>query len=917
MVGRARELQLLEDWLAAAGAGAARVAVIEGEAGIGKSRLAAAVCESAAERSFAVSIASADELDRARPFGVLADALGSKLEVPAGLVAVPGLEFRLVDQLVEQVEATALRGPVLIVIEDLQWADPGTVVTLRALGRRLTHLPLALLGTFRPWPRSTELDRLITAWHDEHALHLVLEQLDLASVTELASTLVGGPIGPELEKELESTGGNPLFVGELIGALVGEGSVELLDGRVELHRRSLPPSLRVTILRRIGLIGDRTLSLLRVASVLGTSFSLANLAIVCRRPAGELMEGLLEARAAGVIEDAGPLLRFRHALIRDALYTDLPESARAALHVDAARLLAAAGAPRLLVAEQFSLGASPGDSEAVSWLAQAAHESMLRAPQSAVALLERAVELSERGDPARDQLLADLADALVWSRRPRDGQALAANLLARPTTKPTRERARATVVRALWLDGCWGEMLEQIDRWLSTGGLTASARGRLLADAAMAAAFSGHTARAESMAGEAIELGESLGDDAIGFQALMALGPVLNRSGRKSEELAVAERLVAIATRAENPDPTRFHAHFPLATALEANARLDEAETMFATGMQIGEQLGAVWHLPLYQAGLAALHCHMGKWDAALADAETALRVGEEVGTRIGMVVCTAVSALIHAHRDDLEPAERLLSLAQSEINRAGPQWGSYWAILASAQIAEARGDREAALRGLRDDWTALANSPGLQVTLGTPLVRLALTTGEVELARSVTATVQNNARTMLALSANGSALLCQGLVNGDSDVLAGALAAFRGSGWLPHIAVACEETAAALAREGDIAGARPLFEEALAVYEQLAARRDSARTLATMRSCGIRRGSRAAHRQQLKGWGALTAMETDVVRLTVEGLTNRQIGERLFISRRTVQTHLSHALTKLDVSSRIELAAAATRHRE
>src|SRR5204862_199738 len=115
-------------------------------------------------------------------------------------------------QLIEQVEATALRGPALIVIEDLQWADPGTVVALRALGRRLAHLPLALLGTFRPWPRSAELDRLINAWGAEDARHLVLGRLDPASVVALASALVGAPVGAGLEQELESTGGNPLFV---------------------------------------------------------------------------------------------------------------------------------------------------------------------------------------------------------------------------------------------------------------------------------------------------------------------------------------------------------------------------------------------------------------------------------------------------------------------------------------------------------------------------------------------------------------------------------------------------------------------------------------------------------------------------------------------------------------------------------
>ena len=164
------------------------------------------------------------------------------------------------------------------------------------------------------------------------------------------------------------------------------------------------------------------------------------------------------------------------------------------------------------------------------------------------------------------------------------------------------------------------------------------------------------------------------------------------------------------------------------------------------------------------------------------------------------------------------------------------------------------------------------------------------------------------------ASSARGNGLLARGLVDHDRQLLAQATAAFR-SGGSPHdVAVACEATATAIAAHGDTVAARPLFEEALQTYERMGARRNIGRLLAAMRAAGIRRGNRAAHRQELKGWASLTAMENDVVRLTVEGLTNRQIAERLFISRRTVQTHLSHALTKLEVSSRVELAAEAAR---
>jgi len=916
LVGRAPELSALDQWLGRVSAGQAGLGLIEGEPGMGKTRLAQAALEAAVDASFGVFSARADELDHGRPFGVLADALGFVPEAPEGSVAVPGLEYRLVDQIVERLEALALERPVVVGLEDLQWADPGTLVALRALGRRLAHLPLALLGTFRPSPRSAELERLIEDWQAVGALHLVLTGLEHARVLELATELIGAPVGPTLEQQLAKSAGTPLFVCELIGALVDDGAIELAGGVAELARESFPPSLRLTILRRVGLLGDSALSLLRIASVLGTTFSLADLSAVSGRTVAVVLDELLEARRVGVVEEAGALLRFRHDLVREALYLDLPESARRALHREAGRSLAQAGAPRLQVAEQLSLGASPGDRETVGWLRDAAEDCGLRAPQTAVELLERAAALADPSDPARDQVLADLADGLVWCGRPSEGQSLAADLLARGAAAPTRDQARATVVRGLWLDGRWHELVEQVDRWLGAAEPepTPHARGRMLADQAMACVFGGDAALAEELGLEALRIGEQLDDDEVVFQALYALGPVHNFRGRKHDELAVAERALEIVERGTNPDLVRFHPHFAAGMALAGNDRHAQAEAMFQTGLRLREDLGTVWDLPLYQAGLADLHCQMGKWDEALAEAETGVEIAGEVGTRLAIVVCAGVAAWIRAHRDDLAEAERLLAIAQSEIDRAGPQWGSYWVILATAQLADGRGDQPRALEVLCDGWTANEHSLGLRTYLAPELVRAALAAGNTELARSVAEAVASHAPGANASSARGNALLARGLVDHDPELLARATAAFR-SGGSPHdVAIACEATATAIAAHGDTLAARPLFEAALQTYERLGARRDIGRALAAMRAAAIRRGSRAAHRQELKGWDSLTAMENDIVRLTVEGLTNRKIGERLFISRRTVQTHLSHALTKLEVSSRVELAAEAAR---
>jgi DNA-binding CsgD family transcriptional regulator len=169
----------------------------------------------------------------------------------------------------------------------------------------------------------------------------------------------------------------------------------------------------------------------------------------------------------------------------------------------------------------------------------------------------------------------------------------------------------------------------------------------------------------------------------------------------------------------------------------------------------------------------------------------------------------------------------------------------------------------------------------------------------------------------MTVAGARVSALICEGRVEQDTGLLEQAVVGLQTSGWLVELAGAQESLAIARVQEGNIAAARVAFEDALELYGDLDARRDVARVLGAMRAAGLRRGSRVAHRRTLKGWDALTAMESDVVRLCVDGLTNRQIGERLFISRRTVQTHLSHAFAKLDVTSRVELAAAAARRGE
>jgi len=198
---------------------------------------------------------------------------------------------------------------------------------------------------------------------------------------------------------------------------------------------------------------------------------------------------------------------------------------------------------------------------------------------------------------------------------------------------------------------------------------------------------------------------------------------------------------------------------------------------------------------------------------------------------------------------------------------------------------------------------------------LGPDLIRLALANGDAERARAVAAAVAGLAHRNEVPSLAGMALRCRGLADDDAETLAAAVQAYQPGVRPLELAGACEEAGAAFARRGEQDRARPLLGQALTIYEQLDAGRDLARAEAVLRQAGLHRGRRGPRGRPQFGWSSLTSAEQAVASLVADGLSNPQIGERLYISRRTVQTHLIHVFAKLDITSRAQLAATVARH--
>ena len=944
--GRLDEIELLEACLDRVAGGVFQSVVVEGQAGIGKTRILQTALERARARGFQVFFGRPDELERGRSFGPLGEALGCTPEAkgprqaaigrlltanadtdrtanadtdrtPIEPTSDPGLRFRVVDAFVDLVEELALAAPVALALDDLQWADPSSLLAVRSLGRRLPYLPVALLVALRPLPRPPELEQLVALLEHDGAHQLAIGPLDQDAVVALVAELVRAEPSPSMVEQLATAGGNPLFVIELVRALVEEAAIEVIGERAELLRSVLPPSLRLTILRRLRFLDTKTLEILRVASVLGSTFSVRDVATVIESATAPLVGAVSEAVRAGVLVERGDRLGFQHDLIREAIYEDLPKDVRASLHADAGRRLATAGAPAVRVAEQLALGASDDDADATVWLRRAARETAPRDPASAIRLLRRGLELLPAG--ARDQrndVRSELAMLLAYTGAPAEAEALAREVLAAPRDSGLEAGLRASLIHALLAQGRWADIVSEVDSARAHPDISRGERGRLVATGALARVWLGDLDGAAADAEEAIRLGKLADDPVAVCFGLGQLANVVLQRGHVHDGLELAHEAVDVATQAGAADAVRRQAQMELGMAQVAADHLREARETLEHGRRLGERAGAAWDLPLHHVMVAMPLYYLGKWDDALAEIEAGLVLADEQGSGVGRVTALSFLGTISVRRGDLRAAEEAISAATEIVESLGPQWGMGWLTFAQAHLLDAAGDGAQALAILRTAWEAATSGGWVDSALymGPALARAALRAGDRELVRAVAAAMEEMAKRAAVPYASGGALLSRALADADGDIALEAVEAYRASERIPEIASACEDAAHLVALEGRPAAVRDLFEEALATYERLGAARDLARALASMRALGMGRKRRGARQRPSSGWAALTPSELEVVRLAAEGLTNPEIGQRLFISRRTAQTHLAHAFRKLGVSSRVQLAAEVAR---
>ncbi len=938
-VGRGHQLEVLHGLLAEVKASVGGVVLVVGEQGVGKSSLLRAGLGGAEGQGCRLLWGVADELGQQIPLWLMTEIVGAAEGGSAGSAMLAGDAVAAgVERLLAAVDRLCAESPVILVVEDLQWADEASLLVWHRLSRAVSQLPLLLAGSCRPGA-GADVARLRRVG-ERGGVVMDLSPLGEAEIRELVEGLARGRPGRRLTGVMARAGGNPLYTRELVDGLVREGRVRVSGGVAELSGGPgvvrVPVSLAAAIQGRLGELADDAVRVLRWAALLGPEFSVTDLEVVSGRSAGELMPVVDAAVGAGVLVEAGVRLGFRHGLIRQVLYEGMPAGLRAALHVQAARMLAGAGAAPERVAAQLvpaglnSGGPGPGQDSSlelvpgqdaraapvhgwvVAWLAEAAPVLIYRSPQVAEELLRAVIGQLSGSDQRRAGLEASLVAALFRLERYQEAEQAGVRLLAGEADPQRVADTYWLVAYATIRTGRVEEAKAQIARGLARPDLSDSHKARLRALHAMTIAPTGDYDRAEVSALQALATAEQTGDRLAAGYALHALSNISFYRRRPVARIEYIDRALSLVEMDSQATDLRLLLLGNKAFHLSNHDLRAEAIATARQALALAEQAGTP-RVPRVRSELGLLHFEMGEWDDALAELEQASAAAGSADERL---VTNGMWALIAGHRGDREAAARHLRAVDDVDLSVAPPASLFWLRLAQSLSAEQDGRLTEATAVLAECFEpGLARRlPGIYF-LATPLARLALAGGDRETAAVAARVAKEEAAHQQLPLRTAMANHCRGLVARDPARVLSAADYFQETGRPLERAQALEDAAALEAERGALTAAQEHLAVAVGVYTGLGAAWDIERAGARLRPYGVRPARAAYRARPATGWEALTPTEVRVAYLVADGRSNPDVAAALFLSRNTVQTHVSHILAKLGARSRAEIIREAVLH--
>lgn len=919
LLERERETEALAALVGALGAGTGGVALIEGEAGVGKTRLLLALREQAEAAGVRVLGARAGELEGGFPFGIVRQLFEPLVLAPGGealLEGAAGPAARVFDPVADGETADAsfaalhglfwlttnlaADGPLLLCVDDLHWTDASSLRFLAYLVRRLDGLPVLLGTTLRSREAGTDPGSLSEIVHDPSTVHVRPQRLTEPAVGELIGRRLGATASEFSSACHRATGGNPLMLRQLLKTLETEG-VTPDAAHVEVVRDVGPRAVSRSVLLRLARLGDLAPEVARAVAVLGDSAHLHTVASLTGHDDDAVAEAFGDLARAEILRPEPPL-GFVHPLVRYAVYHDLPAAERELLHGRAARMLYDSGAPADEVAAQLLSAPVRGEAWVVDTLWSAGTAALRRgAPEAAVADLRRAVaeppapeqracilldlgtaellvdsEASARhlreayaalADPiAKAKAAQALVRTLLFVAGPDEAASVAAEAGAElpPGQDDLRDGLEALECHAVFFGAEIGDRLERLARWRGTPA-AATYGGRLLQTSALWA-WTHRGGTADACAAMAFDL---LSDDLL-FEADDGLFT------------AAAVLPLVFADREEAMEPWE-----------RMRAR------MHRRGSHFGVFSVAFWRgvTLLYRGDLSEAENH-------LREAAEGLARWRPSGQRTNQWMLAFLARAVRAQGQVAEAATILASVDRDPASDSDIHW---MRSHVEQLLAERRFEEAAAAAADMGERMVRTTNPLLapwRSLRALALDRLERTDEAIALAHEELALC----RQWGSPSAIGYGLRVLGTLEREDgiDRLAEAAAVLeRSTARLEH-AEALAAYGSAVRRARRPSDAREPLRRALEIASSCGAVPLAEHARSELYAAGSRPRTEA-----LSGVASLTPSERRVAALAAEGQTNRDIAQALYVTPKTVEVHLSNAYRKLGIASRRELAAA------
>ena len=914
MRGREAEQTMVRDLLRRARQGLGVTVLVEGEPGTGKSRLLRDSVGEAVRQGFSLAVGTADQLDRTIPFLALRAAFREQfagLTVEGDDLALPDAPSWWISQIRGHLEQRASATPVLVCLDDLQWAGPATLVALRALPWELRRYPVAWLLARSSTPRQ-DAEYLFSVLQKDGATRITLADLADDAVTALLVDAFGAPPDQALLALACGAAGNPSLLTELILGLSDDNAVQVADGRAVLVSAELPPRVRHLGKQRLDGLSERARHMLVTATVLGASFRLEEVAVLLGERPAALLPTIEEAMDAGIMTATENAFAFRQQLLRRAVADMTPWPARSALHRQYGQILLRCGESSAAAAYHLLKAAHPGDPASLADLDKASAQMVGHAPGTAAELALRALELTSSADRGALERSVAAAEALAAAGRLDQAVQIARSALAQPLPPITEARLRCALSSVMCARGQASDAHVEARIALAQPRLPDDLRDRAL------------TAQLQALAGLRDELGSPIADAVLAAPAQhdgqTIAAAYVTRAVVAWDRGQVDEGLKLFRDAARHgsgisPDARHAQPLLALAAALIDLRQLDEAKGILqAADNQALQGIPARAALCILRA---RIHLANGRLADAAAAGQAALAAAETLGANGYVSTAHCVLGMIALRRGDIAAAVSQIARCPAQMPHFPGLYARTETSMAGAVISEARDGPAAAIGHIRRLCADLSMHRGY--LLGDPaiaawVVRTALAAGNDELAGIAVSTAEALARDNPGYPAiTAAAVHSAGLADQDPVRLAEAAEQYSDP-WAR--ASAAEDLGALHARQADREQAIHQLTQALRGYQLTGAVADTDRARRRLRQLGVRhRHWSLPAEEPVTGWPGLTDIERTVSELVAQGLNNQQVADQMCISVHTVASHMRQVFRKLNIGSRVELVRFVMQH--